>query len=138
MAETFTATQTTVLTTDNDVGGPDGVIDPGDVVTTTVTIANDSTSTDATGVSFAETLDRMTLVGGTITVTPIAFDDPSYSTDAGVQLTVDARSGVLANDVDPNGPNSGPDRHPHRHPRDHLGHQHARDRHAQFRRHLYL
>ena len=41
--ETFTATQATVLAIDNDVGGPDGVIDPGDVVTTTVTITNNST-----------------------------------------------------------------------------------------------
>ena len=40
--ETFTATQATVLATDNDA--PDGVIDPGDVVTTTVTITNNSTT----------------------------------------------------------------------------------------------
>jgi hypothetical protein len=31
-----------VLAIDNDVGAPDGVIDPGDVVTTTLTITNNS------------------------------------------------------------------------------------------------
>ena len=51
MPETFTATQTTVLAIDNDA--PDGVIDPGDVVTTTVTITNNSTTAvAATGVQF--------------------------------------------------------------------------------------
>ena len=54
--ETFTATQTTVLTNDVD---NDGQIDPGgpgvgDTVTTTVIIANNSTNTDATGVTFTE------------------------------------------------------------------------------------
>lgn len=48
--ETFTATQATVLTTDNDVGGPDGVIDPGDVTTTN----NSTTPVAATGVQFNE------------------------------------------------------------------------------------
>jgi hypothetical protein len=31
--EAFAATQNAVLEIDNDLGGPDGVIDPGDVVT---------------------------------------------------------------------------------------------------------
>jgi uncharacterized repeat protein (TIGR01451 family) len=79
--ETFTAKQGTVLTTDNDVGGPDGVIDPGDVVTTTVTITNNSTTPTpvaATGVEFTEILDGMTIVdqpGADINVSPIAFDE---------------------------------------------------------------
>ena len=61
--ETFTATQTTVLTRGNDAD-VDGVIDPGDIVTTTVTITNNSTTptpVDATGVQFTEDLSGMTL-----------------------------------------------------------------------------
>src|SRR5262245_55320079 len=66
LANTFTAVQATTLTTDVDL---DGVVDPGDTVTTTVTITNASTTTAATGVSFNETLSGMTLVGGSIKVT---------------------------------------------------------------------
>ena len=57
------------------------MIDPGDVVTTTVTITNNSTAptpVDATGVQFTETLHGMTIVdqlGDDINVSPIAFDD---------------------------------------------------------------
>ena len=73
--ETFTVIQGTVLQIDTD---SDGVIDPGETVTTTVTITNNSTNTDATGVQFTETLNGMTLVnqpGNDINVSPIAFDD---------------------------------------------------------------
>jgi Domain of unknown function (DUF4347)/SdrD B-like domain/Bacterial Ig domain len=94
LANTFTATQSTVLTTDVD---GDGVVDPGDTVTTTVTITNTSTNTDATGVSFDETLDRMTLVNGTLNVSPLAFND-SYNAIGNVVTTVNAANGVLAND----------------------------------------
>jgi uncharacterized repeat protein (TIGR01451 family) len=105
--ETFTATQATVLAIDNDVGGPDGVIDPGDVVTTTVTITNNSTAptTDATGVQFTETLDGMTIVdqlGDDINVSPIAFDDAGYTAAGNVPFT--AVVSVLANDIEPLGP----------------------------------
>ena len=60
--ETFTATQLTVLAIDTD---GDGVIDPGEIVTTTVTITNNSTTptpVNATGVQFTEDLQGMTLV----------------------------------------------------------------------------
>lgn len=106
--ETFTATQATVLAIDNDVGGPDGVIDPGDVVTTTVTITNNSTAptpTDATGVQFNEILDGMTIVdrpGDDINVSPIAFDDAGFTTAGNVPFT--AVVSVLANDIEPLGP----------------------------------
>ncbi len=53
MAETFTVTQTTTPNTD---------VRPGDTVTTTVEITNDSTTTSATGVDFTENLTGMTLV----------------------------------------------------------------------------
>jgi hypothetical protein len=78
--QTFTVNQTTSLL--NDVDG-DGLIDPGalgvgDTVRTTVTIQNNSTNTDATGVTFAETLAGMTLVnqtGNDINVSPLAFNE---------------------------------------------------------------
>ena len=95
--DTFTATQSTTLTTDVD---GDGVVDPGDTVTTSVTIVNTSAIDNAPNVSFNETLSGMTLVGGSIHVTPIAFDD-SFSAIGNVVLTIGA-SGVLANDIDPN------------------------------------
>ena len=72
-SDTFTATQTTVLATGGDVDG-DGLFDPGDTVLTTVTITNNSATTDATVVAFSETLQGMTLVG-TVNVSPIALND---------------------------------------------------------------
>jgi hypothetical protein len=94
--ETFTVNQTTVLTTDID---SDGQIDPGvngnpgDTVTTTVTIANNSTTptpVDATGVTFSETLIGMTIVnqpGNDVNVSPIAFND-SYTAIGNTLLEV--------------------------------------------------
>src|SRR5262249_14748417 len=102
---TLTAAQSTVLTTDLD---SDSVIDPGETVTTTVTITNTS-AINATGVSFNETLTGMTLVNGTIKVTPIAFDDTYNNIVGNTPITFNAANGVLANDIDPDGPggNSG-------------------------------
>ena len=59
MADTFNVTQVTNL---SGLGDGDAVADPGETVTTTVTITNNSTTTDATGVSFAEVLQGMTQV----------------------------------------------------------------------------
>ena len=79
--ETFTVNQTTTLLTDNDFGGPDGVVDPGDVVRTIVTITNNSTTptpVDASRISFTETLNGMTLVnqaGNDVNVSPIALNE---------------------------------------------------------------
>ena len=91
-----TAVQSSVLTVDND---SDGVIDPGDTITTSVTITNNMGS-DATGVSFNETLTGMTQVANSVTVTPIAFDD-GYSLEGNTPITISAPSGLLANDIDP-------------------------------------
>jgi hypothetical protein len=45
----------------------------------------------------------MTLVNGSIHITPIAFDDPTgYNAIGNVVLTIAAGSGVLVNDIDPN------------------------------------
>ena len=78
--ETFTATQATVLATDNDAGGPDGVIDPGDVVTTTVTITNNSTTPTPVDAQLVfidcQVPDRPGLMGG------LAADTRAYLLDA--------------------------------------------------------
>ena len=100
--ETFTVTQATVLNTGATHDG-DAMIDPGEIVTTTVTITNNSTNTAATGVQFAETLSGMTLVSGTLKVTPIAFDDNGGSLAGNTPITF-LESTLLANDVDPDGP----------------------------------
>src|SRR5262245_43112389 len=97
MPTTLTAVQTTTLL--NDLDG-DGLIDPGDVVQTTVTITNTG-GENATLVQFTEDLDGMTLVGGTINASPIAFND-SYTAAGNLQFT--ASISVLANDAEPLGP----------------------------------
>jgi hypothetical protein len=93
-SNTLSATQTTTLAIDND---GDGVIDPGDHVTVTVQIANNSAATAATGVSFNETLTGLTQ-NGAVHITPIAFND-SYT---GVASNTPIHLSVLANDIDPN------------------------------------
>ena len=88
MANDFSANQTTVLTPGFDLDN-DGVIDPGERVTTTVTVTNNGTI-DATGVTFAETLAGMTIVdqtGNDINVSPIAFND-SYNAIGNTLLEV--------------------------------------------------
>jgi hypothetical protein len=104
--ETFTAIQTTVATPGFDADA-DGVIDPGERVTTTVTITNNSTTPTpvaATGVQFTEDLQGMRLVnqaGDDINASPIAFDD-SYS--AAGNVAFGATISLLINDTEPLGP----------------------------------
>ena len=82
-----------------DVDG-DGLADPGDTLQHTVTITN-SGNMDATGVTLNDNEDsHTTLVGGSIQITPIAFDD-AYSLTGNTPITIGAGSGVLANDIDP-------------------------------------
>src|SRR5262245_4029649 len=97
MPTTLSATQNTLLFLDND---GDGIVDPGDVLTTTVNISNTGAE-NATNVSFTETLNGMTLNGGTLNASPIAFND-SYSAATDVPFT--ASISVLANDTEPLGP----------------------------------
>jgi uncharacterized repeat protein (TIGR01451 family) len=76
--------------------------DPGDTLTYTVVITNSGTS-DATGVSFSDTIDpNTTLVGGSLVASPIASDD-SYHTIGNVNISVPVGQGVIANDLNPNG-----------------------------------
>ena len=80
---------------------PSGKAEPGDIITYTVQINN--SGTDATGVVFNDTIDpNTTLVGGSITTTPVAIDD-SYSAVGNVRIGVPAASGLTANDSDPDG-----------------------------------
>ncbi len=95
----ITATKTDALLIDND---SDMVADTGDTLKYTVTITN-SGSTDATGVTFNDTLDvNTTLVPGSITTTPIAVND-TYAATGNIQISISAASGVLANDNDADG-----------------------------------
>jgi VCBS repeat-containing protein len=90
------AVQTTVLTTDVD---GDGIADPGaDTVTTTVVITN-SSGTNANNTSFNEVLDGMTIVPGTLNVSPLAFND-SYNLTGNTPISITAANGLLANDVE--------------------------------------
>ena len=94
---TIGATNVDALLTDVD---GDGLADPGDTLQHTVTITN-SGNMDATGVTLNDNEDsHTTLVGGSIQITPIAFDD-AYSLTGNTPITIGAGSGVLANDIDP-------------------------------------
>ncbi len=73
---------------------------PGDTITYTVQINNNGT--DATGVTFTDTVDpNTTLVPGSLTTTPVAIDD-SYQAVGNVRISVPA-PGVATNDSDPDG-----------------------------------
>ncbi len=55
-----------------------------------------------TGVSFSDNEDaNTTLVGGSVKITPIAFDDGPYALTGNTPITIAAGAGVLANDIDP-------------------------------------
>jgi hypothetical protein len=81
--DTLSGYQTIELTGDAD---GDGVADPGETVTVTVGIANNSATTDALGVSLSEILAGLTLTGP-INVSPVAMND-SYTAVGNTQLLV--------------------------------------------------
>ena len=91
------ATNVDALLTDVD---GDGLADPGDTLQHTVTITN-SGNMDGTGVNLNVNEDsHTTLVGGSIRITPIAFDD-AYALTGNTPITINAAGGLLANDLDP-------------------------------------
>jgi len=93
----LSAMKVDAIAVDNDA---DTVADPGDTLEYTIDIANSGTS-DCTGVMFSDTEDaNTTLVGGSIMITPIAFDD-AYALTGNTPITINAVGGVLANDIDP-------------------------------------
>jgi hypothetical protein len=101
---TLSATQSTALLTDVD---SDGVASSGDTLQTHVTITNTSSpGATATGVSLSEDLVNQTLVGGSVTITPIAVDDTGPTLVGNTPITGSIAS-LLANDLDPDGLQSG-------------------------------
>ena len=98
MAVNITATRSSTLFTDQDL---DGQFDPGDVVLTRIRITN-SGSDPATGISVTDSLSGVTLVPGSVQVTPIAYDD-AFNLTGNTPITINAAQGLLLNDVDPDG-----------------------------------
>ena len=86
-----------------DVDG-DGKFDPGDTIRYSVTIGNTGAgATDASNVSFTDTLDtNTTLVAGTTKISAMAVPN-SYNAAGNTQLIVNAAGGVRANDFDIDG-----------------------------------
>jgi uncharacterized repeat protein (TIGR01451 family) len=75
----------------------DGKAEPGDTLTYDVNVSNSGAS-DATGVTFNDTIDpNTTLVPGSLKVSPLAFAD-SYNATRDIALSISA-PGVLANDT---------------------------------------
>ncbi|MFY9557090.1 MAG: HYR domain-containing protein [Blastocatellia bacterium] len=83
-------------------------VNPGDTIMYTIEITNTG-NMDATNVTLADTVDaNVTLQPGTIKLAPIAVDDtatsPNYHTIGNVNIVIAAAQGVIANDLNPNGP----------------------------------
>ncbi|MET0647678.1 MAG: Ig-like domain-containing protein, partial [Pyrinomonadaceae bacterium] len=77
----------------------DGKAEPGQTITYTVTVTNNGT--DATNVTFNDTIDpNTTLVPGSVSTQPIASND-SYNVLGNVRIQPNAAAGLLANDCDP-------------------------------------
>ncbi|MBI5567109.1 MAG: Ig-like domain repeat protein [Chloroflexi bacterium] len=89
----ITATKVDTLLVDVD---GDGKADPGDAVRYTVVVQNTGDS-DATGVTFEDTVDANTTLSGTARTTPLALAD-SYSALGNVRISVPAANGLLVND----------------------------------------
>lgn len=97
-APTVAVTKTASLVTD---GGSTGAT-PGDVIEYTVVVNNTGTN-DATGVTFTDVLDaNTTIVNGSVNASPIGVND-SYSCLGNVGINVPVGSGLLQNDIDPEG-----------------------------------
>lgn len=101
VAPNLAATKIDVLSDDVDM---DGVADPGDELTYTITL--DNTGGEGLAVDLADMVDaNTTLVADSVNSTPVAKQD-SYLGIGNVQLVADGgpgRPGLLANDTDPDG-----------------------------------
>lgn len=107
LVPTISATKSFVLLNDDGDNKADPAVSPNpEIIEYTVTIQN--TGTDATNVTFSDTIDpHTTLVPGSINTQPIA-DPDTYAASGNIPITVPANAGVLANDRDPDtGNNSG-------------------------------
>lgn len=84
----------------------DGQAEPGDTITYNLNVSNTG-ATDATGVTFNDTIDaNTTFVPGSLKVSPLAFAD-SYNATKDVALSI-AAPGVLANDTGTPSPTAQP------------------------------
>src|SRR3954470_13990165 len=92
-----TVTRTTALFNDQD---SDGYIDPGDTLITHIRLINPPGSPNITAANFQDNLNGVTLVPGTVTVTPIANDDNLGTITGNTPQTFNF-SNILANDYDP-------------------------------------
>lgn len=104
VAPNLSATKTSAL--DSSAGGDlngNGVVNPGDRLTYTVTI-NNTGADPATGVNFSDTLDaNTTFVSGSVIASPIAVND-AYTSIGNVGINIpDGANDLLANDLNPNG-----------------------------------
>src|SRR3954469_17454067 len=90
-------TRTSIFAAGGDQDG-DGRIDPGDTLLTHIRLTN-TNGTPITAANFQDSLNGVTIVPGTITVTPIANDD-NIGTITGNTPFAFNKSVVLANDVD--------------------------------------
>ncbi len=99
-AVAITATKTDTLLVDVD---GDTSPDPGDTLRYSIIVAN-SGSTDALSTLFTDITDdtEVTVVGGSLRATPIGTND-TYNVIGNTHITHPAGTGVLANDVDPDG-----------------------------------
>ncbi|NUM47186.1 MAG: cadherin-like domain-containing protein, partial [Anaerolineales bacterium] len=99
-AVTITATKTDTLF--NDVDG-DFNADPGDTLQYTIVVAN-SGDTDALNTTLTDLTDdtELTVVAGSLRATPIGRND-TYSVIGNTHITHPVGTGVLANDLDPDG-----------------------------------
>ena len=99
-AVSITASKTDSILVDVD---SDTNADPGDTLRYTIVVAN-SGSTDALNTLFTDVTDdtEVTVVGGSLRATPIGTND-TYSVIGNTHITHPAGTGVLANDLDPDG-----------------------------------
>ncbi|HEX2763965.1 MAG TPA: Ig-like domain-containing protein [Allosphingosinicella sp.] len=96
----LTVTRSTTLF--NDLDG-DSAFDPGEIVLTKIRLTNGGTP--VTNVSVTDTLNGVTVVPGSVKVTPIAVDD-NFNITGNTPITLTFAQ-LLGNDVDPDGLNSG-------------------------------
>ncbi len=93
----ISASKVDTLVTDTGTPGPSA----GDTLRYTVTINN--SGTDASSVTFADTIDaNTTLVPGSVNTSPVAVND-SYSALGNVSLSIPVGNGLLSNDFDADG-----------------------------------
>lgn len=95
MFVSINATQSITLMSDGDT---DTFVNPGETLLFSVVIVN-SGSTAATGVTFTETLDGLTLVPGSVNVSPLAQDD-TYDALGNTDLTITLANSLFGNDLE--------------------------------------